>query len=216
MGYTSPVIKWGIITFNAEDIKTDLIMYRERCPLLIPDYHEENRFVVISQNGSTSFFIGSSSDGQFTIMKSFFERIYNCSVELSGPPPRTLHSVLYVNSRRNRKFRDFYYPQFMRNIVNVPNMVPEIQAVYSVIIRSGKSLTGRKKYSFGFVLGTTSGQEIEKALMDIMDQEIRRLRLRFRFRLRRRKKDARLFPLIMDDPFTLSSFVRIPEDEGFP
>lgn len=216
MPFIPQVSHWGKIVFQSEGIRTDLLLYRERSALLIPDLHEENRFVAVSREGSTSFFIGSSSEGQFALLKSFFQRVYDCTVEPDPGPKPTLRCRIYTNVHRNRKFIDFYYPQFVRSAVNVPNMIPGIEASYTVIIRSGKSITRKRKFSFAIVTGSVSGEEEKLSLLNTLDQEVTRMRERFRYKLRVHRRNSKLRSVLFDDPFVLCSFVRIPEDEGNP
>lgn len=204
---------WAKITDSGAEKGTDLLMYRERSGLLIPDRHEENRFVVLSEKDSTRFLIGSTSEGQLKLMASFFERIYSSSVVKCDPPNGFVEGRILINTRRNRKKTDFYYPSFIRSIINIPSMVPGIQMRYETIIRSSLSILGRRRYTFAILIGYTGNAESLKVVENTVRDEVTRLRKRFRWKFVIKKKNSRLRSYNMKDPFSLSSFLRIPSDE---
>lgn len=204
---------WARIADSGAASGTDLLMYRERSSLLIPDRHEENRFVVLSTKDSTQFLIGSSSEGQLKLLASFFERLYSCSVVKCDPPESFVEGRILINTRRNRKKADFYYPSFFRSIINIPSMVPGIKMQYETVIRSSVSLLGKRRYSFAILIGYTGNAESLKVVENTIADEVTRLKKRFRWKFSVRKKNARLRSFILRDPFSLSSFVRIPSDE---
>ncbi len=204
---------WGRIVFLETGFDTDLLLYRERSTLLLPDRHEENRFVVTSGRDGTFFYIGSSSEGQFQMLKSFFERVYPCTVRKCGAPDGFIEGRVYINSRRNRKREDFYYPSFMRNVINIPSMIPGLEIQYQALVKSSFSLLRRRKYSFAVLIGYTGNAESVKAADEAVKDEMLRLKRRFGWKFRMKRKSGRLRSFSMVDPFSLSSFIRITADE---
>ncbi len=207
---------WGLLSFIQSDVPTDLLLYRERSTLLIPDSGEENRFVVQSIHGTIQYLIGSTSEGQYNLMKSFFERVYDCSVNRCEPPDRMAGGRVLLNSWRNRRRRDFYYPSFIRNMINLPDMASGLEFQYQVVIRSSEGVFRKRKFSFAILFGYSGSSESIKAAEVSMADEIRRLRKRFRWKLVRKRNNGRLSAFSMTDPFSLSTFVRVPaaEDRG--
>lgn len=204
---------WGKIIFLDFEIDTDLLLFRERSMLLVPDSHEENRFVVLSSSEGTEFIVGSSTEGQYELLKSFFQRVYPCSIQKCEPPDGFVEGKILLNSRKNRKREDFYYPSFMRNIINIPSMIPDVKLQYQTVVRSSVSLFRRKKYSFAVLIGYTGNAESLKAVEAVITDEVLRLKRRFGWKFRVMKKNARLRSFSMTDSFNLSSFMRITSDE---
>ncbi len=203
---------WGKINFTDTQIETDLLLYRERASLLIPDYGEENRFVVVSRNENVSFLIGSTSPGQYDLLKSFFQRIYPCKVRKSEPPMHVVGGHIILNSRRNGKRRDFFYPSFLRNVINISTMLNGITVQYQVIIRS-RAFLHRKRYSFALAIGYLGDAEASGAFSQAVRGELDRLRRRFSWKMKLRRRDSRLSQFTFEDPFALSTFVHVPVSE---
>lgn len=192
---------------------TDLLLYKERSELLVPDINEENRFLIESQGKSIVFMIGSTSEGQYLTLKAFFERLYSIRIERCDTPDRFLSGRILLNGRRNGRKTDFYYPSFVRNLVNLPSMLPELRLQYQAVIRSSISLLGHKRYSFAVLIGYTGNTESAKTVEGYLKQETARMRKRFGWKLRMKKSAGRLRPSVLRESFVLSSFVRVPFDE---
>lgn len=200
---------WGTVDVKEHRIKTDLLAYKERSVLLLPEIGEENRFMINSQRGTVEYRIGSSSQGQFEFMKAFFEELYGVEVISCDPPESPMNGRVIQNSRRNGKKVDFYYPSFLAAVVNIPNMIPEIRIQYQVVIRSSRNFMGKKRYSFVLLIGDTGSSESSVLVSDLLKNEFRSLRRRYRWRFTQKRNAGRLRPTVLKEPFSLSSFVRI-------
>lgn len=200
---------WGRIEVANVYGEMDLLHYREKSMLLLPDRGEENRFAVISGSSGTQFLIGSTSLSQFNMLKSFFSHVYNAEVRECGPPEEFVKGRILLNSRRNRRKIDFHYPSFMQNIVEIPSLIPDVKINYQTVIRTSVSARGRKRFNFAVIVGYTGNTDSVDAIESVIMDEVSRLRKRYRWKFRIRGKNSRVKSYPMTDSFCLSSFVGV-------
>lgn len=208
--------RWGKFRFKKSGMRTDLNLYRDRAYLTLPSDREENRFLIDSEKDRVDFYAGSTSDEDFRAFEAFFTTQYDLYTTSESVPPIEADGVVTLLNRAFSRKRGFsYFPSFLRNIILLPSSLPRLRLQYEVIIRSSRSLRKRKRYNFCTIIRYRYDTKTSDRVRDYVVNEVLRLRddgkwsaaASFGNRVRFRTD-------LLDDPFMLCNFVRVPEDEG--
>jgi len=205
------------VLFTIKDFRTDLLLYRERSALLIPDKNQRNMFVITNDGESIRYFLKSTTQTGLSYMKAFFSRLYMCNFEKGDPPETEPLRVLVLGpALRNFRRRHKYSPGFVRTLTGGLSSVRDLRYAVEVVIESSNRLSARRRH-YGFSIRITlSGDPvtfdpaiavIRESIWEMREDKgpILRLTERRRFRLLRN---------LLKDPFQLCSVVRIPEEEN--
>lgn len=214
----SPITeKWGKITFTSENLKTDFMLYKELSYLLIPSESQENRFVINSGENYVHFYLGSTSYRNFAMMESFFTRIYDCVVEpVEQPSFQFARKILVTNSPRNKRRGDFYYPEFIRNVVYLPFSLRNMNMSYQIAIRSSVSkLRKEKRFSMFMFVGFDGDEGSINEAIHYFRKEMRSIKSEKRWGLKiiKERDKIRVRTNVLYRSFNLANFIRIPEDQ---
>ena len=205
------------VLFMIKDFRTDLLLYRERSALLIPDKNQRNTFVITNDGESIRYFLKSSTQTGLSYMKAFFSKLYMCNFEKRDPPENEpLRIVVLRPALRNFRGKQKYSAGFVRTLTGGLSSVRDLKYTAEVIIESSNRTSARRRH-YGFsVRITLSGDPvtfdpaisvIRESLREMKEDKgpVLKLTERKRFRLLRN---------LLKDPFQLCSVVRIPEDEN--
>ena len=200
------------ILFPEGEIRTDSMLYREKCRLLLPEPYTQNMFYVQGDQYQTRFFLASDSTRNLERMESFFSRIYGSVFEDSPlPEDGAGHSLVLRNSALNLRKKEFYHPGFVRNILDFTSIDRAATMRYCVTIRSGKGLRGNPgRYNFTITVGFNS-EQAERKFSDLLAYELKTMRRQSGFSLKRAGK-ARMRDNLLSIPFNLINFIRIPSE----
>lgn len=200
------------ILFPDGEIKTDSMLYREKCRLLLPEPFTQNLFFVQSDQYRTRFYIASESARNLERMESFFSRIYDSIFEDSEPPAIGGDStVMLKNSSLNLRKKEFYHPGFVRNILDYTSIDRTASMRYCVSIKSGKN-TGRRsgRYNFTITIGFNS-EQAERKFSDLLGYELKSMKRQSGFMLKR-ARIPRMRDNTLSEPFNLINFIRVPSE----
>ncbi len=207
---------WGRFYFKSPDIKTDLLLYKDRSYLLLPSEGEENRFLVKAAGDAIEFYIGSTSISGFQAMRGFFSKLYDCRIDEEEPERLdSPDSIALLNKKYLRKKGFAYFPGFVSNILYLPSAIDGLELQYEVVIRSSVSLRNKRLYNFcTYVTFDYGGKPVEEVTAYISN-DLSRLAKERKWRLKLRKgKKARFRTDLLSNSFDLCNFVRVPSDEG--
>lgn len=200
------------ILFPAGEIRTDSMLYREKCRLLLPESYTQNMFLVQSTQFQTRFFIASESTRNLEMMEAFFSRMYGAVFEDAQlPEVGGNNSVILKNSILNLRKREFYHPGFVRNILDYTAVDRTAVIRYCVSVRSGSS--GRRyggRFNFTVTIGFDS-EHTEKKLSDLLSYEMRAMKHISRYYMKRTRR-PRMRDNLLSEPFNLINFIRVPSD----
>lgn len=200
------------LLFPDREVRTDSLLYREKCRLLLPEPYTQNLFYARSDQYQTRFFIASDSGRNLERMESFFLRIYGTIFEDSSLPDNAGgHTVVLKNSIRNIRKGEFYHPGFVRNLLDYTSIDREASISYRVSIRSGQKKKGASgKFNFTVALGFNS-VNVERKFSDLLDYEIRAMRREAGYSLRKARIN-RVGDNLLSNPFNLINFIRVPSE----
>lgn len=198
-----------MIVFTDSNLKTDLLLFRNHAEMLVPPRKYFNEFILYSEGGNTHFYIGSSSNGAYELLRSFFTRLYPCYVKESNPSIKRGRGRIYYVSREKKKSFEYYFPDLLNSIATLAAMFPECNIAYLCRVYSSLSLSGRK---YGLFIRISSCEEYNKEIMEFLDQQIRSLKKRHGIKMKRCRFVIPLRKNSMSMAFNLASFIRIPED----
>lgn len=200
------------ILFPEGDIRTDSLLYREKCQLLIPEPYTQNLFHAITNDVQTRFFISSDSERNLERMETFFSRLYGAIFEdADSILPCFDHSIMLRNSILNFRKKEFYHPRFVRNILDFPSFERSDPISYSVTMRSGhKQKSGTNRFNISVQIGFKSSESLNR-FRDVVDAEVRDLKYHTRHRLKV-SKNSKMRDNLLVQPFNLINFIRIPSE----
>jgi hypothetical protein len=205
------------VLFMIKDFRTDLLLYRERSALLIPNRDERNTFAITYDGESVRYFLKSTTQTGLSYMKAFFSKLYMCNFEKNDPPEIEPLRILVLrpalrNFGRSRK----YSPGFVRTLTGGLSSVRDLKYAAEVIIESSSRMSARRRH-YGFsVRITLSGDPVTfDPAISVIRESIREMREDKgpTLRLTERKR-FRLLRNLLKDPFQLCSVVRVPEEES--
>lgn len=205
-----------IVLAIQEDIKTDLLLYRDRAYLLIPSQDAENEFKVISAADSTNFYISSTTRQDLSNLKEFFRKLYPCEFLEENPVEvRTDRTFTLVNSTVNTRLREFHFDSLISSIINFSKPVENGLLLYSVMIRSYTTrLSKKKRFSFIVSVSISGNESIMSDFENMITQMIRRMKKESGWKMKLTSKGHIRFRTdILTNPFCLNPFVSIPQDE---
>lgn len=200
------------LVFTRDRIKTDLMLYKEKSELLIPSPGEENRFHALCTSTITRFFISSTSLESLSRMRFFFYRLYDAIAEETDISfGEYSHRISLTNSTIMHRKVENYYPRFVKNVFELPEVIDDLPFLYTVVIRSsGHLLSKRLSFNFLTMISSTSDDNISK-LRNYLTQEIIAMKAEMKWKLKMPR-----IPWMKDDifrnPFNLVNFVRIPSE----
>jgi hypothetical protein len=205
------------VLFMIKDFRTDLLLYRERAALLIPDRDQRNTFVITNDGESIRYFLKSTSQTGLSYMKAFFSKLYMCNFEKMDPPGfEPLRTVVLKTALRNFRGRQKYSAGFVRTLTGGLSSVRDLMYTVEVIVESSNRLSARRRH-YGFsVRITLSGDPVTfDSAISVIRESLREMKEDKGPVLKlTEKKRFRLLRNLLKDPFQLSSVIRIPEDEG--
>lgn len=206
------VMKTREILFPDGDIKTDSMLYREKCRLLVPEPYTQNLFFARSDQYQTRFYIASDSTRNLERMESFFNRVYGSIFEDSQLPGiEGENAVILKNSLLNLRKREFYHPGFVRNILDFTSIDRTATMRYCVSLRSGRAgIRKRGRFNFTIAIGFDSGQA-EKKFSDLLGYELKAMRRQAGFLLKK-SGSPRMRDNLLSEPFNLINFIRVPSE----
>ena len=207
---------WSRLVFTIPDVRTDMLLYRDRSYLLIPSRNEENEFVAIPGSDRTEFYVSSTSLQNHANIREFFRKLYSCELEKAEPPDLSGEMrLILVNSFLNRRLKDFHFGSLMASVVNFMEPVEGSTLRYAVKIRS---YTGRfsreKRFSFIVSMSISGNKNTSSGFEDMVRKNLRRMRRESGWRMKiKRGRTVRFRTDTLSNPFCLNPFVIIPEDE---
>lgn len=198
--------------FPDGEIRTDSLLYREKCHLLLPDPFTQNLFYSISDELQTRFFVASDSNVNLDRLKSFFQRLYGVNFEgveqVADPGEYT--AILNLKSPLLRE-REFYYPGFVRNILDFNSVDRDSTIRYAVSIRSGDRIMSRNR-SYGMSISVSfSSENSGRRLSPLISQEQRKLKQETGMKLKN-MRGRRMSDVSLKVPFNLINFIRVPAE----
>lgn len=198
--------------FPDGEIRTDSLLYREKCRLLIPEPFTQNMFLAHCDYYQTRFYVASESARNLDRMEAFFSRLYGAIFQDAGMPQmERVASVVLKNSMRNMRRREFYHPGFVRNILDYTSVDRESSMRYCVSIRSGNSVM-RRPGRYNFTIGMGFSNELaRRRFSDLLDYELRTLKAESGFSLKRAVR-PRMGDNLLSTPFNLINFIRVPSE----
>ena len=207
---------WGRFYFKSPDIRTDLLLYKDRSYLLLPSEGEENRFLAKASSDSIEFYIGSTSIAGFQAMRGFFSKLYDCRIDEEEPERLDApESIALLNRHYIRKKSFSYFPGFMSNILYLPSAIDALELQYEVVIRSSVSWRKDKLYNFCTYVTMDFDGRPAKEIKGYINNDVSRLAKERKWRLKLKKGGRVRFRTdLLSDSFDLCNFVRIPSDEG--
>ncbi len=200
------------ILFPEGEIRTDSMLYREKCRLLLPEPFTQNMFYVQSDQYQTRFFLASDSTRNLERMESFFSRIYGSVFEDSALPDSGInHALILRNSALNIRKKEFYHPGFVRNLLDYTSIDRSATMRYCVSLRSGKSARGTAgRYNFTITVGFDS-EQAKRKFSDLLSYELKTMRRQSGFSLKRAGK-PKMRDNLLSMPFNLINFIRVPSE----
>ena len=195
------------------EIRTDSLLYREKCRLLLPEPYTQNMFIAHGNQYQTRYYIASDSMRNVERMGSFFSRLYGTVFQETGLPViNEINTVLLKNSLWNVRKKEFYHPAFVRNILDYASMGDSAEVRYCVTVRAGKqSARASGRYNFGIAIGFSTGNARRK-FSDLLEYELKTMRRDAGYSLRK----ARLYRMgdnLLSNPFNLINFIRVPAEK---
>ncbi|MEM0155382.1 MAG: hypothetical protein QW597_02110 [Thermoplasmataceae archaeon] len=200
-----------------ENVKTDLLLYRDRAYLLIPSTDAENEFLVMANKESIRYFISSTTSQDLSNLREFFRKLYPC--EFINEEPAAIHdaqTLVLVNRGWNSRVREFHSESFLSLLVNFPKPLKESTLKFSVRIRSYTTKLSRKR-KFSFIVSTSiSGCETTFRDFEILvRQNLRRMKEESGWKMKVcAKKIIKFRTDLLFNPFCLNPFVSIVPDES--
>lgn len=201
------------IMFPQGEVRTDALLYREKCRLLLPEPFTQNIFTVISSQTETGFFISSDSDANLERMEAFFSRLYGTLYEeVEQPVDGFQVGITVANSALNLRRREFYHPRFVRNILDYTSVEKGSRMRYSVSIRSGRrTLRNFRKFNFSVSVGFDSPGAAGR-FRDMLTDEISILKREAGHRMKTVSRPV-FSDSLLSVPFNLINFVRVPSEK---
>ncbi len=200
------------ILFPAGEVRTDSMLYREKCRLLLPESYTQNMFFVQSSQFQTRFFIASESTRNLEMMEAFFSRMYGAVFEDSQlPEVGGNNSVILKNSILNLRKKEFYHPGFIRNILDYTAVDRTAVIRYCVSVRSGGS--GRRyrgRFNFTVTIGFDS-EHTEKKLSDLLSYEMKAMKHISKYYMKKSGR-PKMRDNLLSNPFNLINFIRVPSE----
>ncbi len=201
------------ILFPEGEIRTDSLLYREKCNLLLPEPFSQNMFYTVSDELQARFFIASDSHANLDRLQSFFIRLYGATFEDSAPNWEDTGFSIRMKFRAPfLREKEFYHPGFVRNLMDLNSVDRDSKFRYTVSIRSAQKPFFRKRsYGLAVTMSFNSGNA-RKRLSPLVSQELLTFReetgIRPRLLRSGRMRDSN-FQL----PFNLINFVRVPSEK---
>lgn len=205
------------VLFVIKDFRTDLLLYRERAALLLPDKGQRNTFIISHDSEESRFFIKSSSQAGLAYMKAFFSKLYMCSFERQDPPQIEAHRTLIIRpSLRNFRRKQKYSAGFVRTLTQGLSSVRDITYRADVIIETSRPVSARSRhYGFSIRIQLSGDPMNFDPAISVIRESLRQMKEDHGLILKLgERKKFRLLRNLLKDPFQLSSVVRIPEDES--
>lgn len=200
------------IIFSVDGLKTDAMLYRERCNMLIPEPFTQNIFYAVTGKSGARVFVASDSHVNMNRMLTFFSKMYNATPVEFMPLEKNFSSHYVLKFRTSVLVeKEFYYPGFIRNLFDYGSIDGETVVRYAVAMRSGISKLARKR-TFGVSITLSFDSESTRnRIMPLISSELRNFRKENKVKLKRmwwkRMRDTS-----HDVPFNLINFIRIPSD----
>ncbi|MCW6170778.1 MAG: hypothetical protein LVQ96_06365 [Thermoplasmatales archaeon] len=200
------------LVFTKDRVKTDLMLYKEKAELLIPKVNEENRFHALCNGNTTRFFITSTSLEDLNRMRFFFYRLYDAITEDADVDFNNFSNRFVLANLRNfRKDREEYYPRFARNLLEFSEMDEETPLLYTVIIRSARTLLlKRVRFNFLVMVSSSSRYGLSRIHGYIL-QEMIAMKKEAGWKMRTPRTPS-LVDNLLKNPFNLVNFIRIPSE----
>ncbi|MCL5441193.1 MAG: hypothetical protein M1468_00825 [Candidatus Thermoplasmatota archaeon] len=208
---------WSRLVFTAPDVRTDMLLYRDRSYLLIPARNEENIFVAIPRGDRTEFYVSSSSLQDHANIREFFRKLYACELEKSEPPDLSGEMrLILVNSFLNRRVKEFHFSSLIASVVNFMGPIEGSTLRYAVKIRSYTGWFSReKRFSFIVFMSISGNKNTSAGFEDMVRKNLRRMRRESGWRMKIKVgRTVRFRTDTLSNPFCLNPFVIIPEDEN--
>lgn len=206
-------IKVKEILFPEGEIKTDSLLYREKCTLLLPEPFSQNMFYAISDELQARFFIATDSPANMDRLQSFFVRLYGANFEDTSYRADEPAFSIGINFRT--PFigeKEFYHPGFVRNMLDFNSVDRGSTIRYTVSIRSGgKPLLMKRTYGLAITVSFDS-ENARNRLAPLISQEM----LTFREEAGIRPKIVRsrvIRDTVFHRPFNLINFIRVPSEK---
>jgi len=200
-----------------KDFRTDMLLYRERAALLLPDKDQRNSFIISHDGNEVRFFIKSTTLAGLSYMKAFFSKLYLCNFERQDPPQIDALRILVIRpSLRNFRGKQKYSAGFVRTLTQGLASVRDLNYQAEVIIETSRPVSARRR-NYGFSIRIQlSGDPINfDPAISVIRESLRQMREDHGLVLKlNESKKFRLLRNLLKDPFQLSSVVRIPEDES--
>ncbi len=209
----SSQLKVKEILFPEGEVKTDAMLYKEKSSLLVPEPFSQNIFYSISDELQTRFFIGSDSHANLDRLQSFFTRLYGATFEDSAI--KQVEEGFSISLRLKTPLfteKEFYYPGFVRNILDFNSIDRSSVIRYSVSIMAGEKRLLRPK-AYGLSITLTFDSELHKSrLAPLIDQETMKLSKETGIR-GKIKKSLKVRDTGFKNTFNLINFVRVPSEK---
>ncbi|MHB1708909.1 MAG: hypothetical protein ACYCT2_05485 [Thermoplasmataceae archaeon] len=208
---------WSRLVFTALDVRTDMLLYRDRSYLLIPSRNEENVFASIQRGDRTEFYVSSSSLQDHANIREFFRKLYACEFEKADSPDLSGEvRLILVNSFLNRRVKEFHFSSLIASVVNFIGPVEGSNLRYAVKIRSYMGrLSREKRFSFVVSFSISGNENTASGFEDMVRKNLRRMRRESGWRMKiKRGRTVRFRTDTLSNPFCLNPFVIIPEDEN--
>ena len=209
--------KWSKIVFTGEDLRTDMLLYRDRAYLLIPSREGENEFVAVAGDERINFYVSSTSLQDHANVREFFTRVYHCELQETDPPDYGRENRLtMVNSFLNKRVREFHFGSLISSVINFSRPFEGSSLLYVVKIRSYSGwIRKEKRFSFVVSMSVSGNEGMSSEFENVIKQNLKRIRRESGWRMKiSNRKAIRFRTNALSNPFCLNPFVVIPEDEN--
>ena len=201
-------MKWLEMSVTDADPRTDAVLYKEKSNLLIPESGNENQFRVISSFTSRTMYIGSTSQKSLERMQAFFYKLYGAAFENAAPKIQFEKHLILVNSWWDRKMKDFYHPEFVRNLLDLSASSHDLVWQYGVNLLGSYDFRRRRRYNFLLTLSFRDEDELG-ANLDLIRDQIAKLSENTAWKMHRLRTRG-ISDNLMKNTFNLINFIRIP------